>query len=136
MTSEFADKSGSHTLSVTGCREHYRIPGVLLGSKGKHRRQDAYAHHIERRGHESEHPAHPCLSAMTPFPEISDGFYPAEDFMRPFAQALTGDAARMAGGSAFESRILSLAVWGHMRQGIQDVHRLDKRLSIRGHPPR
>ena len=132
MTSALADKSGSYTLSVTGYREHYRIPGVLLGSKGNRGRQDAYAQQIERRGHESEHPAHPCLSAVRRFPEIGDGFHPAEDCMRPLAQALTDDEARMAGGSANNGRILSLAVLGHMRQGIQDVHRLDKRLSMRG----
>jgi len=64
MASKFADKSGSLTPSVTGCRGNYRIPGV------------ADAHHIVRRGHEGEHPARPFLSAVGRFSEITGGFHP------------------------------------------------------------
>ena len=102
MTSKFADKSGSITPSVTGCGGNYRMPGVLLGSRRNRRRPVAYAHQIERRGHESEHPAHPFLSAVRRFPEIADGF---RDFIHPFAQVMTDDVARMAGGSAIDERM-------------------------------
>jgi hypothetical protein len=92
MTSKFADKSGCLTPSVTGCRENYRIPGFLSGSRRNRRRPVAYAHHIVRCGHESEHPAHPFLSAVTRFSGI------AEDFIHSFAQALIDDVGGVAVG--------------------------------------
>jgi hypothetical protein len=73
MTSKFADKSGSINPSVTGCGGNYRIPGVLSGSRRNRSRPVACAHQIERCGHEVEHPAHSCLSAVRRFSEIKEG---------------------------------------------------------------
>jgi hypothetical protein len=112
MTSKFADKSGCLTPAVTGCRENYRIPGFLSGSRRNRRRPVAYAHHIVRCGHESEHSAHHFLSAVMRFPEI------AEDCIHSFAQALIDGVGGMAGGTAIHGRILPLAVLDPMRRGI------------------
>ena len=126
MTGKFANKSGPIAPSIAGCRENRRIPGVRFDSRRNRRRQVAYSHQIVRRGSEGEHPGHPLGSSVSGFPEIADGFHPAEDFLHPFAQALTDGVARMAGSAAVDGRIPPFAVLGHMRHGIQDTQRLDK----------
>src|SRR5665648_1099768 len=110
MAGKFSDKSGSMAPSVVGCRQNYRFAGICLGSRRNRRRQVAYSHQIVRRGSEGEHPGHPLGSSVSGFPEIADGFHPAEDFLHPFAQALTDGVARMTGGAAVDGRIPPLAV--------------------------
>ena len=130
MTGKFANKSGPFAPSIAACRENRRILSVCFDSGRNRRRQGAYSHQIVRRGREGEYPGHPLGSSVWGFPEIADGFHPAEDFLHPFAQALTDGVARVAGGAAVDGRVPALAVLGHMRRGIQDTQRLDKLLSI------
>ena len=117
MTGKFANKSGPIAPLIAGCRENRRIPGICFGSGRNRRRQVAYSHQIVRRGSEGEYPAHPLGSSVSGSLEIANG-HPAEDFLHPFAQALTDGVARMAGGLAFDGRIPTFAVLGHMRHGI------------------
>lgn len=76
MASTCADTSEPLIPAATGCRGTYRIPGVFSGSRRIPRRPVAYAHRIEHRGHESEHPVHLVFCAGTRLPEIADGFPP------------------------------------------------------------
>src|SRR5208337_5182105 len=71
-------------------------------------------------------PAHPFLPSVTRFPEIANGFHPAEDFLHPFAQALADGVARMAGGPAVDGRVPAGAILGHMGYRLQGPERLDK----------
>ncbi len=56
---------------------------------------------------------------MPGFPEIADGFYPVEDFLYSFAQALTGGVTSMAGSTSINSGGPARTVLGHMGDGIQ-----------------
>ena len=126
MASKFADKSGPLPPSAAGFRENYRFPGVLFGSRRNRGRQVAYSHQIVGGGGKGEHPAHPFYTSVTSFPEIAHGFHPAEDFLHPFAQALTEDIARMASGTPVNGRSPALAVLGHVGHSIQGAQREDK----------
>jgi hypothetical protein len=132
MMGKFSDTSGVLAPSVVGCRENYRFAAIYFGSWGNRRHQVEYSHQIERRGHVGEHPAHPFHSWVTSFPEIADGFHPAEDCLHPFSQALPGGTPRMAGGAAVNGRLSALAVLGHMGQGIQGPQSLDESPGIIG----
>ena len=101
MTGKFSDKPWPLPPSVAGCRQNYRLIGSCFGSGRNRRRRVAYSHPIVRRGSEGKHPGQPFGSSVMGFPEIADGFHPAEDFLHPFAQALTDGVARMAGGAAY-----------------------------------
>ena len=102
MTGKFTDKSGPLAPSVAGCRQNYRLSGIYLGSGRNRRRQVTYSHQIVRRGSEGKHPGYPFGSSVSGFPEIADGFDPAEDFRHPLAPALTDDVARMTGGATID----------------------------------
>jgi hypothetical protein len=65
--------------SVVGCRQNYRFVGICLSSRRNRCRQVAYSHQIVRGRRKGEHPAHPVHASVTSFPEIADGFHPAED---------------------------------------------------------
>jgi hypothetical protein len=119
MIGKFADKSGLLTPSVASCRNNYHLPGVLCGSRKNCCRQVTYSHQIVSRGGEGEHPAHPFYAAVTSFPEITHGFDPAEDFLHPFAQALTDGVARVPAGPAVNGRGTPRVVLGHMGYGIE-----------------
>jgi hypothetical protein len=98
MTDKFSNKLGLFNPLSTGCRQNHRLSGVGFGSARNHRRQVAYAHQIVCGGGEGEHPVYPFHASVPRFPEIADSFYPSEDFLNPFSQALTDGVARMPGG--------------------------------------
>jgi hypothetical protein len=118
--------------STVEWKENYGFPGLYFGSGGSQHHQFAHSHQVVYGCSKSEHPADSLLSSMTGFPEISDGFYPAEDFLHTFPQALTGGVTRMAGGAAIDGGGAARAILGHMRDGIQGTQRLDEFPCVKG----
>jgi hypothetical protein len=126
----FIDKFGPLPAGIAGCRQYRGFPGICFGSRRSLCRQVAHSHQVVSCGREGEDPAHPFLSSVPGFPEIADGFDPAEDFHLPFSQALTDGIARMAGSPAVDGRRTRRTLLGQMRHGIKGTQGLDKLPSI------
>jgi len=102
------------------------VLGSFFGSGRSRCRQVAYSHQVDAGPVRVNTQAHPFYSSVTGFPEIADGFHPAENFLHLFPQALTDGVAGMAGSPVVDGRVPALAVLGHIRQGIKSTERLDK----------
>jgi hypothetical protein len=137
MTGKFSDKPGPLPTSVDGYRQNYQLSAICSGSGRNRRRNFAYLQQIVRCGSEGEHPGHPLGSNVSGFPKVADGLHSAEDFLHPFAQALTGGITLMVNGPGANDRLPARAILGHMRHGIQgaELGQTPEYHTLYHHPP-
>jgi hypothetical protein len=126
MTGKCAANPGVLPPSLAGCRKNSHVAGVLGGSGRNRCHQVAEAHQVICHGGEGEHPPHPLHASVSGFPKIAHGFHPTEDFLYPFAQALTDSVAPVTGGAAVNGRGTPCAVLGRMGHGPEGAQRVDK----------